>query len=115
VWFIIIISGDLDIPLLHPTLQLANYAELFGLSALFVGTLTLAYYRQGILHCLCNWGLVYSATASVFLLINGQMLQALSDLSCFVHIKGIKNYILSFSIQIVGLARDLVMEESPQI
>jgi hypothetical protein len=108
IWFIIIISGALAIPLLHPTLQLANYAELFGVSALFVGTLTSAYYRQWILHRLCAWGLVYSATASVFLLINGRMLQAFSNLSCF-HIKAI-NYVLAFSIPIVGLARDLVME-----
>mmetsp|Transcript_22015 Transcript_22015/g.51845 ORF Transcript_22015/g.51845 Transcript_22015/m.51845 type:complete len:615 (+) Transcript_22015:121-1965(+) len=107
-WVIIIGTGASAIPLLHPTLQIANYAELFGVVALFVGTLLSAYFRQWILHRLCVWGLIYSATASVFLLVNGRLLQAYSGLPCF-QVKAI-NYVLAFSIPIVGLGRDVFGE-----
>jgi hypothetical protein len=109
-WLIIIGTGTYAIPLLHPTLQYANYAEMVGVATLFVGTLLSAYFRQWILHRLCSWGLIYSATASVFLLVNGRALQAYSSLPCF-YIKAI-NYILAFSIPIVGILRDTRYEFS---
>ena len=48
-WIVIIGTGASAIPLLHPTLQIANYAELAGVTALFIGTLLSAYFRQWIL------------------------------------------------------------------
>jgi hypothetical protein len=107
-WVIIIVTGTKAVPLLHPFLQIANYAESCAVSTLFIGTLLSAYSRQWVLHRLCSWGLIYSATASVFLLVNGRLLQALTTVPTY-NIKAI-NYLLAFSIPMVGLLRDILYE-----
>ena len=109
-WTTIIVTGGSTIPLLHPTLQVANYAELVGVSTLFVGTLLTAYLRQWVFHRLLAWGLIYSAVASVFVLITGRSLQALTNWSAY-DIKAI-GYTVAFATPIFGLARDVVKEAS---
>ena len=107
-WTVIIIAGALTIPLLHPTLQIANYAELVGVSTMFIGVLLSAYTRQWILHRLCAWGLIYSATASVFVGLAGRGLQAWTEYSAY-EIKAV-GYTVAFCTPIFGLIRDIIQE-----
>jgi hypothetical protein len=107
-WTVIIITGALTIPLLHPTLQIANYAELVGVLTMFLGVLGSAYTRQWVLHRLCAWGLIYSATASVFVGLSGRSLQACTGYSAY-QIKAV-GYTVAFFVPILGLIRDLYQE-----
>jgi hypothetical protein len=107
-WSVIIISGALTIPLLHPTLQIANYAELVGVLTMFFGVLGSAYTRQWVLHRLCAWGLIYSATASVFVGLSGRSLQAWTGYSAY-QIKAV-GYTVAFCVPILGLIRDIYQE-----
>ena len=109
-WTAIIVTGGMTIPLLHPTLQVANYAELGGVLALFVITLLSAYFRQWVFHRLAAWGLIYSAVAAVFVCVSGRTLQAWSGLSTF-EIKAI-GYSVAFFTPIFGLTRDVLKELS---
>eukprot|EP00978_Attheya_sp_CCMP212_P024092 scaffold75209_cov29-Attheya_sp.AAC.1 len=109
-WTVVIVTGAITIPLLHPVLQVANYAELAGVLLLLIGTLISAYLRQWVFHRLCAWGLVYSATASVFVGMSGRSLQAFTGMSAY-EIKAI-GYTVAFLTPIVGLARDLYVEIS---
>ena len=109
-WTLIIVTGGITIPLLHPTLQVANYAELGGVCALFVITLLSAYFRQWVFHRLAAWGLIYSAVAAVFVCICGRTLQAWSSMSTF-EIKAI-GYSVAFFTPIFGLTRDVLKELS---
>ena len=109
-WTVIIVTGGITIPLLHPTLQVANYAELGGVCALFVITLLSAYFRQWVFHRLAAWGLIYSAVAAVFVCVCGRTLQAWSGLSTF-EIKAI-GYSVAFFTPIFGLTRDILRELS---
>jgi len=109
-WTLIIVTGGITIPLLHPTLQVANYAELGGVCALFVITLLSAYFRQWVFHRLAAWGLIYSAVAAVFVCVCGRTLQAWSSMSTF-EIKAI-GYSVAFFTPIFGLSRDVLKELS---
>eukprot|EP00545_Synedropsis_sp_CCMP1620_P003703 CAMPEP_0119011302 /NCGR_PEP_ID=MMETSP1176-20130426/5588_1 /TAXON_ID=265551 /ORGANISM="Synedropsis recta cf, Strain CCMP1620" /LENGTH=275 /DNA_ID=CAMNT_0006964103 /DNA_START=27 /DNA_END=854 /DNA_ORIENTATION=+ len=108
VWTVIIITGALTIPLLHPTLQIANYAELVGVLIMFIGVLLSAYTRQWVLHRLCAWGLIYSATASIFVGLSGRSLQAWTGYSPY-QVKAV-GYTIAFCIPILGLIRDIYQE-----
>jgi hypothetical protein len=107
-WTVIIITGALTIPLLHPTLQVANYAELVGVLTMFLGVLGSAYTRQWVFHRLCAWGLIYSATASVFVGLSGRSLQALTGYSAY-QVKAV-GYTVAFCVPILGLIRDIYQE-----
>ena len=107
-WLIVISTGAMTIPMLHPSLQVANYAELCGVAAMFVGSIVSAYSRQWVLHRLCAWGLIYSATASVFVGVSGRALQKFSAMPVY-NIKAI-GYTVAFMVPIIGLVRDIVIE-----
>lgn len=107
-WPVIIVSGAITVPILHPILQVANYAECAGVLTLFVGTLLSAYFRQWIVHRLMAWGLIYSAVASIFVGISGRCLQAWSGWTAF-EIKAL-GYTVAFLTPIFGLLRDLWCE-----
>jgi hypothetical protein len=107
-WLIVIITGAMTIPILHPTLQVANYAELCGVAAMFVGSIVSASTRQWVVHRLCAWGLIYSATASVFVGVSGRALQKFTAIPVF-NIKAI-GYTVAFMVPIIGLVRDIVIE-----
>jgi hypothetical protein len=109
-WTVVIVTGAITIPLLHPTLQMANYAELCGVVCLFVGALSSAYFRQWVLHRLFAWGLIYSAVASIFVGVSGRSLQAWTGMTAY-EIKAI-GYAVAFLTPILGLIRDLLCEVS---
>ena len=106
-WLIVIVTGGFAVSILHPTLQIANYAELIGVSALFVGTVVSVKTESWVIHRFCAWGLIYSAAASVFVGASGRLLQSYTDLSAF-EVKAI-GYVVAFSIPIIGLSRRMLM------